>query len=81
MLMHAQLTELERFLVTVPDDTVDAPWMVMSDLQSRDTDLLVDILRLYVEEEAMPSIWPHFSRSPCQGRTARASSSRRPTCS
>ena len=29
----SQPIELERFFLTVPDDTEDAPWMVMADLR------------------------------------------------
>jgi hypothetical protein len=42
------LSDLEKFLLSTPDDTEDAPWMVMSGLQSRETHLLMDILRLHV---------------------------------
>jgi pyruvate/2-oxoglutarate dehydrogenase complex dihydrolipoamide acyltransferase (E2) component len=50
----SQLSALERFLLTVPDDTEDAPWMVMADLQVRDVDLLKPILRLHIARHRLP---------------------------
>jgi Uma2 family endonuclease len=38
----------------VPDDTEDAPWMVMADLQVRDVDLLKAILQLHIEQRWLP---------------------------
>lgn len=54
MAVLSQLSELERFLLTVPDDTEDAPWMVMADLQVRDVDLLKPILRLHIARHRLP---------------------------
>lgn len=54
MAVLSQRSELERFLLTVPDDTEDAPWMVMADLQVRDVDLLKPILRLHVARHRLP---------------------------
>jgi Uma2 family endonuclease len=52
VLQHA--SDLDLFLLTTPDDTEDAPWMVMADLQVRETDLLMDILRLHVQQQGLP---------------------------
>jgi len=54
MVVQSQLAELDRFLLTVADDTEESPWMVMSGVQTRGTDLLLDILRLYVEHTGLP---------------------------
>ena len=54
MAVQAPLTDLELFLLTTPDDTEDAPWMVMSGLQSREVDVLIDILRLHVQRHRLP---------------------------
>ncbi len=54
MAIQADLTELERFLLTTPNDTEDAPWMVMSDLQVRDVELLRTILRLHIQRQRLP---------------------------
>ncbi len=53
MAIHAELSDYERFLLTVPNDTEDAPWMVMSGLQVRDVDLLKAILRLHVKRQGL----------------------------
>jgi len=49
-----QLSELELFLLTTPNDTEEAPWMVMADVQVRDVDLLKSILRLHIEQRQLP---------------------------
>jgi len=49
-----QLSDLDLFLLTVPDDAEDAPWMVMADLQVRDVDLLKPILRLHIARNRLP---------------------------
>lgn len=54
MAVHTELGDVERFLLTVPNDTEDAPWMVMSGLESRDTVLLIEILRLHVHRNRLP---------------------------
>lgn len=45
MAVRPDLTEFARFLETTPDDTEDAPWMVVSDLQVRDAERLREELR------------------------------------
>lgn len=54
MAVYPPVTDLELFLITVEDDTEDAPWMVMSGLQSREVDVLIDILRLHVRRNRLP---------------------------
>jgi Uma2 family endonuclease len=49
MAVLSQLSNLELFLLTTPDDTEEAPWMVMAGLQTREVDVLLDILRLHVQ--------------------------------
>lgn len=49
MAVLPRLSDLELFLLTVPNDEEDAPWMVMADLQVRDIDLLKPILILHAE--------------------------------
>jgi Putative restriction endonuclease len=52
--VQQQLSDLDLFLLTTLDDTEDAPWMVMADLQVRERDLLIDILRLHVLLQRLP---------------------------
>jgi len=49
-------TDLDRdlLLLTTPNDTKDAPWMVMADLQVRGVDVLKSILRYHVERHHLP---------------------------
>lgn len=47
-------SDLEWCLLTTPNDTEDAPWMVMGDLQVRDADLLSAILRLHADRHGLP---------------------------
>lgn len=47
MVSQPQLTELELLMLTTPDDTEEAPWMVMPDFQWRIVVLLRSILHLY----------------------------------
>jgi Uma2 family endonuclease len=54
MAIYPPLTEEEVFLLTVEDDTEDAPWMVMADLQVRDVDLLKAILELHIKRQGLP---------------------------
>lgn len=48
------LTEEELFLLTVPNDTEEAAWMVMPDYQWRVLELLTSILRLHVSRAKLP---------------------------
>lgn len=59
VLDRSKLTDLERFLMTTPDDTEDAPWMVMAELQVSDVDVLKAILRLHIRRSRLP--WHLFS--------------------
>ena len=54
MVVLPHLSERELFLLTTPDDTEEAPWMVMASLQVRDVDLLKAILRLHAERAGLP---------------------------
>lgn len=54
MAVLSQRSALEHFLLTVADDTEDAPWMVMADLQVRAVDLLKPILRLHTARHNLP---------------------------
>ncbi len=54
MAVLQRLSELDLFLLTTPDDTEDAPWMVMAGLQTREVDVLLDILRLHVQRLGLP---------------------------
>lgn len=54
MAVQLQLSALEEFLQTVPDDTEDAPWMVMASLQVRDIDLLKAVLLLHRDRLGLP---------------------------
>jgi len=46
--------DLVQRLRTLPDDTEDAPWMIMADLQWHAVDVLLSALRLYVRERRRP---------------------------
>jgi hypothetical protein len=54
MAIELQRTAEEVFLLTVEDDTEDAPWMVMASLQVRDVDLLKSILHLQIQRSQLP---------------------------
>ena len=54
MAVLSEPRDLALFLRTTPSDTEEAPWMVMSDLQVRDIDLLKPILRGYIEQQQLP---------------------------
>ncbi|MGI8916693.1 MAG: Uma2 family endonuclease [Chloroflexota bacterium] len=54
MAVLPRLSDLELFLLTVPNDEEDSPWMVMADLQVRDVDLLKPILLLYAQQHQLP---------------------------
>jgi hypothetical protein len=47
MVTQRQLSEVALLLLTTPDDTEEAPWMVMPDFQWRVIALLVSLLRLH----------------------------------
>ncbi len=49
----SELSERERFLLTTPDDSEEAPWMVMASLQVRDIDLLKAILGLHARRRRL----------------------------
>jgi len=49
-----QLTDTEWLLLTTPDDTEEAPWMVNPGFQSRIVALLVSILRRYARRQPQP---------------------------
>ena len=49
-----QLTDAEWLLLTTPDDTEEAPWMVSPGFQSRIIALLMSILRRYRDQQALP---------------------------
>ncbi len=48
------LSDLELFLLTTPDDTEDAPWMALADLQVRNVSQLKAILQRHVEQFQLP---------------------------
>jgi len=52
--LSAEMRTREQFLLTVADDTEDAPWMVMNSLQVRDIDLLKSILQLHARRQDLP---------------------------
>lgn len=54
MAPNPRLTDADILLLTTPDDTEDAPWMVMPDLQWRILELLMPTLRRYVREHKLP---------------------------
>ena len=54
MAVQWRLGTLDELLLTTADDTEDAPWMVMADLQVRDVDVLKAILRLHIDSEGLP---------------------------
>jgi Uma2 family endonuclease len=55
-----------RFLLTLEDDTEDAPWMVMGDLQFWSASSVAHILRNYAHEEQLP--WYVASMLPIRSR-------------
>ena len=48
MVTRRQLSDTEWLLLTTPDDTEEAPWMVVPEFQWRVVALLMSVLRLYV---------------------------------
>src|SRR5918911_1094988 len=53
MVTRRQLSDTEWLLLTTPDDTVEAPWMVVPEFQWRVVVLLMSILRLYVRRRGL----------------------------
>lgn len=53
MAIQHRTSTLDRLLLTTPDDTEDAPWMVMADLQVLAAELLRSILRLHVQRQGL----------------------------
>ena len=49
-----QLTDTEWLLLTTPDDTEEAPWMVNPGFQSRIVALLMSILHRYAKQQPLP---------------------------
>lgn len=54
MVTRQPLTKRDLLLLTTPDDTEDAPWMVMSDQQWHAVDQFMSILNLHVERQGLP---------------------------
>lgn len=54
MSVLTRLSDRELFLLTVPNDEEDSPWMVMADLQVRGVDLLKSSLLQHVEQHGLP---------------------------
>ncbi len=54
MAVLPRLSAQELVLQTLPNDTQDAPWMVMASLHVRDVDLLKAILLLHVQRHHLP---------------------------
>ncbi len=61
--------ERELLLLTTPDDTEDAPWMVMADLQTQNVELLAVTLRRYIRRQQLP--WYLATYLPIRGRRGR----------
>jgi Uma2 family endonuclease len=53
MVIRRQLSDTEWLLLTTPDDTEEAPWMVVPEFQWRVVALLMSILRLYVRRRGL----------------------------
>jgi Uma2 family endonuclease len=53
MVTRRQLSDTEWLLLTTPDDTEEAPWMVVPEFQWRVVALLMSILRLYVRRRGL----------------------------
>ena len=53
MVTRRQLSDTEWLLLTTPDDTEEAPWMVVPELQWRVVALLMSVLRLYVRRRGL----------------------------
>lgn len=53
MVSQHDFSEMELLLLTTPDDTEEAPWMVMPDFQWRIVELLMSILRLHATRQGL----------------------------
>ena len=53
MVTRRQLSDTEWLLLTTPDDTEEAPWMVVPEVQWRVVALLMSALRLYVRRRGL----------------------------
>jgi hypothetical protein len=53
MVTPRQLSDTEWLLLTTPDDTQEAPWMVVPEVQWRVVALLMSVLRLYVRRRGL----------------------------
>jgi Uma2 family endonuclease len=53
MVTRRQLSDTEWLLLTTPDDTEEAPWMVVPEFQWRVVALLMSVLRLYVRRRGL----------------------------
>jgi Uma2 family endonuclease len=53
MVTPRQLSDTEWLLLTTPDDTEEAPWMVVPEVQWRVVALLMSVLRLYVRRRGL----------------------------
>ena len=53
MVTPRQLSATEWLLLTTPDDTEEAPWMVVPEFQWRVVALLMSVLRLYVRRRGL----------------------------
>jgi len=53
MVTPRQLSDTEWLLLTTPDDTEEAPWMVVPEFQWRVVALLMSVLRLYVRRRGL----------------------------
>ena len=53
MVTRRQLSDTEWLLLTTPDDTEEAPWMVVPEFQWRVVALLMSALRLYVRRRGL----------------------------
>jgi Uma2 family endonuclease len=54
MAIQPRLDERAALLLTMPDDTEDAPWMVMGDWQWHAVDVFMSVLNLHVQRRQLP---------------------------
>ena len=54
MAIRQPASELELLLLTMADDTEDAPWMVMNDWQWHAVDVFMSVLNLHVARQSLP---------------------------
>ncbi len=54
MLLNRPLTDQQLLLLKTRSDTEDAPWMTTPDFQWHIINLLMSILRLYVQRQNLP---------------------------